>query len=130
MCFSKQLAVMDKFDFVEIFNACETPYSNRRAEALAKVYQKAGFGGSDAHRISCVGLAYTELPDSIRRESDLIAYVKKSGKLTCGGSYFRGTTKRKLGRLNYFWLKIFWIYNRTGSILKYWSRRAEVRRLR
>lgn len=45
-----QLAVMDKFDFLEGFNACESPESNERAEKIARQYGKPAFGGSDAHK--------------------------------------------------------------------------------
>ena len=70
-------SVMRKLDFVETFNACETPESNRAAKELAREYYLPGFGGSDSHKEKCVGLAYTEFADLITCESDLIRAVKK-----------------------------------------------------
>ena len=125
-----QLAVMDRFDFLETFNACEKPHSNRKAAVIAELYDKPQLGGSDAHKADCVGLAYTELPDTIRRESDLIACIRKKQRINCGGSYYKGTTKGKIGKANYLLVQIFWFYNRVGSILRYRRRRAEMRRLR
>lgn len=88
-----QLAVMDRFDFLEGFNACETVQSNHMASAIAEQFEKPQFGGSDAHKMDCVGLAYTEFPDDIHSESDLIACVKSKELIACGGSYYKGTTK-------------------------------------
>lgn len=48
-----------------------------KARALADKYHKPGFGGSDAHRPDCIGLAYTMIPDRIKTESQFIAFVKK-----------------------------------------------------
>ncbi len=116
----RQLEVMDKFDFVEGFNACESLESNRNAAKLAKKFQKPMFGGSDAHKADCIGLAYTEFTEVIRNESDLIAYIKNGGRVSCGGSYYRGTTKEKLGSANRILVQAFHIYNFVGSL---WHRR-------
>ena len=64
-------SLMEQFDFVEVFNACESEEVNEKARKLARKYHKPGFGGSDAHRLECIGMAYTKLPDNIRCESDL-----------------------------------------------------------
>lgn len=66
-----------RFDFFEVFNACESPESNEGAMKLAMKYQKPGVGGSDAHRPDCVGMAYTELPEPVTCETELIALIRK-----------------------------------------------------
>lgn len=124
-----QLAVMDRFDFVEGFNACENEESNAQATALAEKFQKPAFGGSDAHRLDCISLAYTELDGEIHNESDLIAWVKGGQPVTCGGCYYRGTTKEKIGAVNTLLVQSFWFYNRIGSIYRHHRRVAEIHKL-
>lgn len=124
-----QLAVMDRFDFVEGFNACENEESNYHAALLAEQFGKPSFGGSDAHRLDCISLAYTDFPGEIRRESDLIAWVKDGQPITCGGSYYRGTTKEKIGVANSLLVQSFWIYNRLGSLYRHHRRVAEIHKL-
>lgn len=121
-----QLAVMDRFDFLEGFNSCETPASNHAAAAIAEQFEKPQFGGSDAHKLECVGLAYTNLPDHIRTESDLIACVKECGVISCGGSYYGGTTKERIGKVNNLLVQSFWFYNRLGSLARRHRRVAEL----
>ena len=89
--------IMKKFDFVEGFNSCESDESNARAIELAKSYDLPTFGGSDSHHADCVGTAYTELPQTIAHESDLIACVKSKLPLTTGGYKYKGTVKQKIG---------------------------------
>lgn len=103
---------MEQFDFVEVFNACESEEVNEKARKLARKYHKPGFGGSDAHRLECIGMAYTKLPDNIRCESDLIKYVKSVSYITCGGTRYDKTTKDKLGPLINCW------WNRSLYIIK------------
>lgn len=125
-----QLAVMDRFDFVEGFNACETLQSNLRATMLAEQFGKPQFGGSDAHKIDCVGLAYTELPDTVRSESGLIACVKAQQVMDCGGSFYDGTTKERIGKANHLLIQSFWIYNRMGSLYRHHKRVLELQKYR
>ena len=40
-------SLMEQFDFVEVFNACESEEVNEKARKLARKYHKPGFGGSD-----------------------------------------------------------------------------------
>lgn len=125
-----QLSVMDRFDFVEGFNACESPESNAEAMEIARIYQKPTFGGSDAHRLNCIGLAATEFAGEIACESDLIALVKEKGveACACGGEYYHGTTKQKIGPLNHLLIQSFWVYNRVGSIYRHHRRRLELKK--
>lgn len=124
-----QLAVMDQFDFLEGFNACESIVSNRNASAIAEQFEKPQFGGSDAHKIECVGLAYTEFSEIIHHESDLIAYVKRKKPITCGGIYYDGTTKERIGKVNKLLVETFWFYNRLGSLYRYHKRITELHKI-
>ena len=125
-----QLAVMDRFDFLEGFNACESPESNAAAMEIAASYGKPAFGGSDAHKADCVGMGYTIFAEDIRCESDLIRLVKEKGHELCsrGGEYYAGTTKQKIGRANELLVDGFWIYNRLGSMMRHRKRKLELRK--
>lgn len=125
-----QMAVMDRFDFLEGFNACESPESNAAAMEIAFRYEKPAFGGSDAHKADCAGLGYTEFSEKITCESELIRLVREKGQelCGCGGEYYAGTTKQKIGRANDLLVDGFWIYNRLGSMMRYRKRKIELRK--
>ena len=116
--YKNRMAVLKKFDFLEAYNACEDEESNHMASVLARQFNKPVFGGSDAHKADCVGLGYTRFPIPIRCESDLIACVKTGEGITCGGSPYPGTTKKKIGRANEILVQSFWFYNRLGSLFR------------
>ena len=80
--------ILKEFDFMEIFNACEPQEVNDKAKAVAEKYGLPGTGGSDAHKADCIGLAYTEVPDDITCESDLITHIMKGTKMECGGTIY------------------------------------------
>jgi len=122
-------SLMNQFDFVEIFNACESEEVNEKAKQLARKYHKPGFGGSDAHRIDCIGMGYTKLPDDIRCESDLIRYVKSTPYIPCGGVRYDRTTKDKLGPLNKLLVESFFLYNKSGERIRRRKRLKELENL-
>lgn len=126
-----RLAVMDKFDFLEGFNACESLESNAMAMEIAARYEKPVFGGSDAHKEDCIGLGYTEFPEPITCESDLIGLVKEKGKsaCVCGGEYYTGTTKERIGKMNNVLVQSFWFYNHAVSLIRARKRRRELGKL-
>ena len=126
-----RLAVMDRFDFLEGFNACESSQSNATAMEIAARYEKPVFGGSDAHKEDCVGFAYTEFAGRIGSETDLIRLVKEKGReaCTCGGMYYMGTTKDKIGRMNSLLVQSFWFYNHLASLIRARKRRRELGKL-
>ncbi len=121
-----QMAVMNQFDFLEGFNACESVESNHCAKVLAEMYALPTFGGSDAHKTDCIGMAYTDIPEQIHCESDLIRAVKLGEGIKCGGSYYRGTTKEKIGKANNILVQSFWFYNRLGSLYRHHRRKTEM----
>lgn len=119
--------ILRQFDFLEGFNACENEKSNERALRIVRHFGKPAFGGSDAHREDCAGLAYTWFPCDIRKESDLIACVRAGEGIVCGGSYYRGTTKEKIGKANELLVQSFWVYNRCAGLVRKRRRRKEMR---
>lgn len=120
--------IMGKFDFVEVFNACETYESNQEARNLAKEYQKPGFGGSDSHRADCVATAYTQFPVGIFSETDLINHVKAAGEISCGGMLYARTTKDKLGRWHRVLVESFYVYNKLAGLYRMRKRSMELKK--
>lgn len=70
------------------------------------------------HRADCVGKAYTEVPDTVASESDLITEIIKGTKFECGGEIYNKTTKDKIGKVNAVLVHSFWVYNKIGG----WSK--------
>lgn len=126
-----QLSVMDKFDFIEGFNACESEESNERAQRIAELFELPVFGGSDAHKPDCIGLGFTQFHGVIQCEADLIALIqeKKRQASSCGGVYYDGTTKKKIGKINNVLVQSFWFYNHLGSIYRRRKRKLELKKL-
>lgn len=124
--YRRNKSIAKQFDFVETFNACESDKANEAARRMAKRYDLPGFGGSDAHRANCIGLAFTELPDTIQTEDDLIAYVKSKQPITCGGTRYEGTTKNRIGKVNNVLVYSFWFYNRGTALLRKRKRKKKM----
>lgn len=118
--------IISQFDFIETFNACETPASNHLAAELAATYHLPGFGGSDAHKCECAGMAYAEIDADIACESDLIAAIRAKAPIQSAGSYYHGTTKEKIGKINDLLLYSFWIYNKTAGLLRSYKRHIQL----
>lgn len=126
-----QLAVMDRFDFIEGFNSCEEQEGNARAMEIAGQFEKPVFGGSDAHKPDCVGLGWTDFSEPVACESDLIRLVKEKGRdaCVCGGEYYEGTTKKRIGRANNLLVSSFWFYNHLASLWRHRKRKLELKKM-
>lgn len=129
--FRRNQDIMNEFDFIEGFNACEEIEDSKKSYKLAEKFKKPVFGGSDAHKMGCVGMGYTEFDGNIRTESDLIRLLREKGRkaTSCGGERFIGTTKDKLGRANTILVQSFWFYNRFCGIWRSRSRHRELKRM-
>ncbi len=123
--YSRSPEITGQFDFIEVFNACETEESNRAAAELARRYRKVGIGGSDAHKLECVGKAYTELPEKISCETQLISLIRSGAPIEAGGSLYAKTTKKRIGKAGKLLAYSFWLYNMGGTALKYWKRKRK-----
>lgn len=122
--YRKNPDIMRQFDFIEAFNACESPNANMEARRLAFCYNLPMFGGSDSHHADCVGTAYTKFSRKITKESELIQYIREKGDMSYGGEYYQGTMKGKIGALNHVLVEGFWLYNHLSSL--YHSRRRKL----
>lgn len=126
--YRKNPDIIKGFDFVETFNACESADSNSAAQALADAYGLPGFGGSDAHKIECAGLSHTDIDAQITCESDLIRSIRAKVPVSCAGSFYHGTTKERIGRVNNVLVYSFWVYNKFLAAMRYYSRRLALNR--
>jgi predicted metal-dependent phosphoesterase TrpH len=114
--FAKNHDIAKKIDFLEGFNACESDESNENALRIAKEYGLPVLGGSDSHKVDCIGTGYTIFEEDIRSEDDLIRYIKSGKKTTVGGMGYTGTTMNKLGVFHHILVQSFWFYNKLGAI--------------
>ena len=116
--FYKSPELIKRFDLVEAFNACESVESNEYARKIATKYKKPGLGGSDAHKLDCVGLAYTILPETVTCETELISLIRRKALIEAGGSLYGNTVKEKMGKVSKLYSYSFWLYNKGGEIIK------------
>lgn len=111
----KHPQMLKKFDFVETFNSCAKPLANERAKHLAKRLHIAETAGSDTHRPEVIGSAFTEFPQAIKNNNDLIAAIKSRQKPQVPYEKLINMHKdenivvEKLGIIGY------WIYNRLAA---------------
>lgn len=110
--------IVKRFDFIETFNCCEPKDSNAGALKLAEKYGKVMTGGSDSHKTDCVGRAYTILPEPVKTETELISLIHKKTAFKTGGVYYNKTTKEKIGKVNKLLVYSFWVYNKSGELMK------------
>lgn len=115
-----------RFDFIETYNACETPQSNQAARELAKRFGKPGIGGSDSHKEDCIGLGYTLIDADIKNETDLIHAIRSDVTITSGGERYMFTTKQKIGRINDILVYSFWFYNKLLALFRQHKRKLEL----
>ena len=125
-CYYQSPELIKRFDFIEVFNTCEPEESNTDALRLAQKYGKIGTGGSDSHKLDCVGTGYTVLPEPVTCETELIAYIRKKVPLKVGGTLYTKTTKEKIGRVNKVLVYSFWLYNKAGELIKRKSRKEKL----
>lgn len=123
-CHRKNPEISRQFDFYETFNSCESMMANKKAGMLAERCDVPGFGGSDSHRMDCIGTGYTELPDDIRTESDLIRLVKEKAMddIRAGGTFYTGTARGKMGRAKELLNLSFWVYNKAAGYTRVFQR--------
>ena len=114
-------------DFVETFNTCELPESNRLAKQLARRYHLPGTGGSDAHVTDYIGMAWTEIHHPIHCNNDFIHAIKFHATVTSGG---RERKQTRRGKYKDHWIgqTAYRIYNRGLGKLK--SPRRSIHHLR
>ncbi|MEI8358377.1 MAG: PHP domain-containing protein [Deltaproteobacteria bacterium] len=62
---------------VEALNGGSKQAENDRVQHLMRAHGYAGFGGSDSHLVSFIGVCATEFEDTIRDEDDLVTALKR-----------------------------------------------------
>lgn len=122
----KSRDLISRFDFIETYNACETPESNKAAADLAKRFGKPGIGGSDSHKENCTGLGYTIIDADIKTETDLIHALRSDVSVVSGGEYYHFTTKQKIGKANDLLVYSFWFYNKLLALYRRRRRRLQL----
>ena len=103
--------LIERFDFVEAFNTCESEESNRLAGELAARYNLPVFGGSDAHEEQYVGMSATIIDAEIKSNNDLIRAVKAKKGITATGTVRESTLKSK-SKDHWIGITAFKVYNR------------------
>ncbi len=109
--------LLKHMDFVEVFNTCELPESNRLASHLALRYRLPGIGGSDSHVTDYIGMAWTEIDHPILCNNDMIHALKFHDTVSAGGRERKMTLK---GKYKEHWIgrNAYRIYNRgLGKLL-------------
>ena len=124
------MELLKSFDFIEAFNACEDGASNAAAGALAKLYGKPVFGGSDSHRADAAGMGYTMISDDIHTESDLISYILAGRPTEAGGQFYKHTARSKIGRIHYVFTYLFWAYNKSIAVVRTPMRTSAMHRIK
>lgn len=118
--------LISRFDFIETYNACESPASNQAAARLAKRFHKPETGGSDSHKEDCIGLGYTILDTTIKTETDFIHALHSNTVIYSGGEPYTHTTKQKIGRANHLLVYSFWLYNKLLALFRRRKRKGEL----
>lgn len=106
----KNVSFLKQFDFVETFNACGSFLGNHKSNALAQLFNKPAFGGSDSHKKESVGSAFTILPERVENEDEYIQLIKRLSyeDTKVEGEIYKGTSKEKLGILYSAGVRIFY----------------------
>lgn len=107
----KNRNLINEFDFIEAFNACEAVEANRLSNSMAYEYVKPMFGGSDSHDHKYVGMGYTDIDADIRSNNDLIKAVKDGTPVSCGGKE-RGWTFKSMNAHAFYSVYGFILYNK------------------
>ena len=115
--------LLARFDFLETYNACETPDSNHMAAVLAKQLGKPGIGGSDSHKQNGIGLGYTQIDASVLNETDLIVSFLSDTAISAGGEQYMYTIKQKIGKMNNILVYSFWFYNKFLALYRHNKRK-------
>lgn len=120
--------LIKRLDFIEAFNTCEFPESNKLALELANKYDLPAFAGSDSHVAEYIGMAHTEIDAEITCNNDLINAVQNRITITAGGKE-RGVTKKAKRKEHWIGVLGFKLYNRGLGKLKCPYRKYHHRKL-
>ena len=114
----KHQEFIDKFDFVETFNACTKPFANFKARKLATEHSKLHIAGSDAHKENIIGSAFTIFEHAIENNDDLIKIIKENAKTIADGTVLESMKRRKSIILEKIGVAGYWVYNKAGAWIR------------
>jgi len=122
------MTLIDQMDFIEVFNTCEFPESNRKAKILAEECGLPQFAGSDSHTTEYIGMGATEITGEIKCNDDFITAVRSGAIVNAEGTEREITNKAKRKE---HWTGIlgFKIYNRGIGKLVFPYRRIHHRKM-
>ena len=103
--------LMEKMDFVEGFNTCESRDANMLARELAAKYGKPCLGGSDSHEERYIGMAYTDIEGKISGNNDII-HASHQGRIKDFGGQEREQTAKARHKEAFYSVLGFKAYNR------------------
>ena len=121
--------ILQKVDFIEGFNTCETEKSNYLATSLAEELGKPSIAGSDAHTEAYVGMAYTVFDCDISSNNDLIRAIHE-GKIAQWGGRVRNYTRKAKMKDSFYSVWGFKAYNRGLGVLFAPYRKYRIKKLK
>lgn len=124
----KHKEFLEKFDFVETFNACTKPWANACADRLANHLKKTKTAGSDAHKLKVVGSAYTEFAEKILSNNDLIRAIKNGSVKKHGGDVLKEMEKETNVILQKSANAGYWVYNKLGALWN-WKKLRRIKKI-
>ncbi len=107
---------VNKFDFIEGFNTCETIQANEDARELSENYDLLCTGGSDSHKEEYVGTGFTIFEQPITCNNDMIKCFKTAEQIEYGGKEREFLRKHKK-RNSFYATWGFKAYNRSLSFI-------------
>lgn len=127
--FRKNPKVLECFDFIEVYNSTLKKDRNDMAYQLAQAYQKPMTSGSDAHSLSRVGTAYTLFDRKISSNEELIQYIRNQHHTEAVGLFHPGLLRKKNAVVCRMGIVAYWVYNKTGMILRTGARKRFLRQI-
>lgn len=120
--------IIDRLDFIEGFNTCETSTANHLAQKLAQKHGKPCVGGSDSHKAEYVGMAFTTFDRDITCNNQLIEAITQGDIAGFGGTERKFLQKHKK-RNSFAATWGFRAYNRSLGFLNSPYRNHKLRKL-
>jgi len=128
--YKKNHRVVECFDFIEVYNSTLNKEKNAMAYALAEQLGKPMTSGSDAHSVLRAGTAYTAFETKLTCNNDLIEYIKQAKPTVPVGLFHPGLLKKKNPVIRKLGIIGYWVYNKTGMVIRTGARRKFLRELK
>lgn len=126
----KKWSLLQKCDFIESYNGCEPPLSNKLAYKLAKHMNKPQIAGSDAHRMCVIGTAFTQFEQPVTCNNDLIRLIQQNAPMKVPHYSSQNKHKHWNHTLQVIFNFCYRLYHRILSVAVLPVRRKELRQFR